>query len=102
MANLIRSAKSGNDWTQNELRAYNIHVVDQSFVEFFNQNQLPVPSVPPALRHFCETEDRRLAPDDATYALLHYLDLVQNPKEDLEAAVENFAFDLLEISSGKT
>ncbi|KAH9962220.1 hypothetical protein BC827DRAFT_1199768 [Russula dissimulans] len=78
MANLIRSAKSGNDWTQNELRAYNIQVVEQSLVEFFNQNQLP--PVPPTVRHFCETTDRALAPDDDTYKLLHYLDLAQNPK----------------------
>lgn len=50
MANLIRSAKSGNDWTQNELRAYNIQVVDQSFVEFFNQNQAYCPlSHPPSV-----------------------------------------------------
>ena len=69
MANLIRSAKSGNDWTQNELRAYNIQVVEQSLVEFFNQNQLP--SVPSALCYFCETMDRAPAPDDETYKLLH-------------------------------
>jgi hypothetical protein len=94
MANLIRSPKSGNDWTQNELRAYNIQVIEQSLVEFFNQNQLP--SVPPTVRHFCETTDRALAPDDDTYKLLHYLDLAQNPKVGQEAAVDNFAARLLE------
>ncbi|KAG8221628.1 hypothetical protein J3R82DRAFT_1906 [Butyriboletus roseoflavus] len=47
MANLIRSAKSGSDWTQHELRAYNIQMVEQSLVEFFNQNQLPRPFVRP-------------------------------------------------------
>lgn len=94
MANLIRSAKIGNDWTQNELRAYNIQVVEQSLVEFFNQNQLP--PVPPAVRHFCETTDRALAPDDDTYKLLHYLDLAQNPKVGQETSVDNFAARLLE------
>jgi hypothetical protein len=94
MANLIRSPKSGNDWTQNELRAYNIQVIEQSLVEFFNQNQLP--PVPPTVRHFCETTDRALAPDDDTYKLLHYLDLAQNPKVGQEAAVDNFAARLLE------
>jgi len=89
MANLIRSTKSGNDWTQNELRAYNIQVVEQLLVEFFNQNQLP--PVPPTVCHFCETTDRALAPDDDTYKLLHYLDLTQNPKVGQEAAVNNFA-----------
>ena len=38
MTNFIRTAKFGSDWTQNELRAYNIQVVEQSLVEFFNQN----------------------------------------------------------------
>jgi len=94
MANLIRSAKSGNDWTQNELRAYNIQVVEQSLVEFFNRDQLP--PLPLAVRHFCETTDRALAPDDDTYKLLHYLDLAQNPKVGQEAAVDNFAARLLE------
>jgi hypothetical protein len=95
MANLIRSAKSGNDWTQNELRAYNILVVELPLTEFFNQNQLP--PVPPTLRQFCETTDRALAPDDDTYKLLHYLDLAQNPKVGQEAAVDNFAARLLEM-----
>lgn len=102
MANLIRSAKCGNDWTQNELRAYNIQVVEQSLVEFFNQNELPL--VSPAVRHFCETTDRTLAPDDDTYKLLHYLDLAQNPKVGQEAAVDNFAarlLETLEYSSGR-
>ena len=102
MANLIRGAKSGNDWTQNELRAYNIQVVEQSLVEFFNQNELPL--VSPAVRHFCETTDRTLAPDDDTYKLLHYLDLAQHPKVGQEAAVDNFAARLLETlgySSGR-
>ena len=94
MANLIRSAKSGNNWTLNDLRAYNIQVVEQSLVEFFNQDQLP--PVPPSVRHFCETTDRALAPDDDTYKLLYCLDLAHNHKVGQEAAVDNFAARLLE------
>jgi hypothetical protein len=94
MANLIRSPKSGNNWTQNELRAYNIQVVEQSLVEFFNQNQLP--PVPHTICHFCVTTDRVLAPNDDTYKLLHYLDLAHDPKVGQEAAVDNFAARLLE------
>ena len=76
MANLIHNSKCSNYWNQNHLRSYNIQVVEQSLVEFFNQNQLP--PVPPTVHHFCETMDRALAPDDDTYKLLHYLNLVQN------------------------
>jgi hypothetical protein len=93
MANHIRSAKSGSDWTQNKLRAYNIQVVEQSLVEFFNLSQLPL--VPPAVRYFCETTDRFLAPDDDTYKLLHYFDLAKNPKIGQEAVVDSFIARLL-------
>jgi NADH dehydrogenase (ubiquinone) flavoprotein 1 len=41
MANITRSAKSGNDWTENELAAYNICVVEQSLVNFFGIDKLP-------------------------------------------------------------
>ena len=74
IANLIHSSKSSNYWNQNHLRPYNTQVIEQSLVEFFNQNQLP--SVPPTVRHFGKTMDRALARDDDTYKLLHYLDLV--------------------------
>ncbi|KAK2467959.1 hypothetical protein APHAL10511_000254 [Amanita phalloides] len=95
MANFIRSPKSGSDWTQNELQAYNIQVVEQSMVEFFNQDQLP--PVPPVVHHFCETTERALAPDDDTYKLLFHLNLTQNPKVGQEAAVDDtFAARLLE------
>lgn len=38
MANIIRSAKSGCDWTINELDAYNIHIVNKTEYEFFGEN----------------------------------------------------------------
>jgi hypothetical protein len=96
MANLICSAKCGNDWTQNELRVYNIQVVEQSLVKFFNQSQRRIRPLPPTLHNFCETTDRALAPDDDTYKLLHYFDLAHNPKVGQAAAIDNFAARLLE------
>lgn len=63
-------------------------------MKFFNQNQLP--PVPPTLRHFCETTDRALAPDDDTYKLLQHLDLAQNFKLSQKAAVDDFTARLLE------
>jgi len=35
MANLLRTAKSGSDWTRAELDAYNIAIVPQTKAEFF-------------------------------------------------------------------
>lgn len=38
MANIIRSAKSGSDWTFNERDAYNIIIRNQTAKDFFGQD----------------------------------------------------------------
>lgn len=45
MANIILSAKSGSDWTDNELTAFNIQVDSVDSTTFFNMAQLPDPLV---------------------------------------------------------
>lgn len=45
MTTLIRSTKSGSEWTKNELRAYNITVTPQNVATFFGNPILPQPSV---------------------------------------------------------
>ena len=45
MTTLIRSTKSGSEWTKNELRAYNITVTPQNVAAFFGNATLPQPSV---------------------------------------------------------
>ncbi|KAJ7720743.1 hypothetical protein DFH07DRAFT_946978 [Mycena maculata] len=87
MAHIIRTAKSGNDWTENDLAAYNIHA--QSLVDFFGIEKLP--SVPASLGAFITTKDRTNATDNDTYKLLHHLDLAHMPKVGQEAAVDLFA-----------
>ncbi|KZP22370.1 hypothetical protein FIBSPDRAFT_919371 [Athelia psychrophila] len=94
MANLSRTAKSGNDWTRNDLKAYNIEIVNQSIPTFFGMPQLP--ELPENLRSFADTQDRTEAADDATHKLLHYLDLAHNPKMGQELAVDTFAERLLQ------
>ena len=76
MTNLIRSAKSGSDWTYSELAPYNITVVSQTKPEFFGVNDLPVPAQPTIIG-FMAAEDRADAQDDDTKK---YLDLAVNPK----------------------
>ena len=49
MANIILSAKSGGDWTDNELTAFNIQVDTVDAATFFNTAQLPAPPVPPMI-----------------------------------------------------
>jgi len=46
MANLLRTAKSGSDWTRAELDAYNIAIVPQTKAEFFGTNDFPDPTEP--------------------------------------------------------
>jgi hypothetical protein len=96
MAKLLRTVKSGSDWTAHELRAYNITIVTQSKAEFFGTDNLPDPTEP-SISGFMTTESRQAAQDKdkRTKQLLHYLDLAMDPKAGQEAAVDNFAAELL-------
>ncbi|KAJ7584320.1 hypothetical protein C8J56DRAFT_950688 [Mycena floridula] len=96
MATIVRTAKSGSDWTSNELSAYNITIVPQSKEQFFGKTNFPNPTEP-SLAGFMSTETRQNAnnADKKTKQLLHYLDLAMNPKQGQEAAVDNFAAELL-------
>jgi len=93
MANLLRKAKSGNDWSQNELYAYNIVVELQDAATFFGVNPLPKPAVAGKLLNNVTAEDMV---DDANYKLLRYMDLAMHPPEG-ESAVDDFAVHLLTL-----
>ncbi len=47
MANIIRSAKSGSDWTRNELAAYHIECHREDPLTFFEVQALPHPQIDP-------------------------------------------------------
>jgi hypothetical protein len=96
MAQLLRTPKSGSDWTASELYiyAYNITVVPQTKMEFFGTVDLPEPGGP-SLAGFMVAETRQEVRDKRTKQLLHCLDLAMNPKVGQEAAVGNFAAELL-------
>jgi hypothetical protein len=49
MAQLIRSAKSGSDWSGNELFAFNIVIQDVDAATFFGAPQLPATTVSPVI-----------------------------------------------------
>jgi hypothetical protein len=48
-AQLIRSAKSGSDWTDHELFAFNIVIQDVDVATFFGASQLPPTTVSPII-----------------------------------------------------
>ncbi|KAK0191698.1 hypothetical protein F5146DRAFT_1112072 [Armillaria mellea] len=82
MANLVRSAKSPNDWTSNDLSAYNITVHRQSAETFFGHT--PNMAIPNAVNL-----------SDNTYRLLQYLDLATRTHCGQESAIHDFSKELL-------
>ncbi|KAL0954811.1 hypothetical protein HGRIS_014921 [Hohenbuehelia grisea] len=102
MASIIRSAKSGNYWTDNDLYAFNIQVVVRNVQQFFGIDQLPPPGIstvildnqtlPDGLRNLPKTHPGRK--DFNFFALLS--DIVSlGPGQ--ESSVDDFARFLLEM-----
>ena len=97
MANLIRSVKPGSDWTDNELRAYNIEVVPESVATFFGNSNLPPPTISPAiLAH--ETYPAAGLPHlpDDVRNFFDLLEAVMTPSEWWSAVVD-FSIHLLRL-----
>ena len=94
MAQLIRSAKSGSDWTDNDLFAFNIVTQDVGVATFFGAPHLPPTTISPvvlnnalrpALRAVISKEDR---------LFFKYLDRANIGEE---AAVDDFAGHILRM-----
>jgi hypothetical protein len=98
MANLLRLAKSGNDWTNNDLRAYNIDIREQDQHLFFG-GPLPECSGPVS---FIEYEDRVQGLDAPSLILVKCLDLAMKVLEGEESAVVYFATELLRVMGYET
>ncbi|KAG2355356.1 hypothetical protein BDR07DRAFT_1426395 [Suillus spraguei] len=94
-ARLIRSAKSGSDWTFNDLMAYNITVTPQSPEQFFRQNHgTPLGGVDPSLLN-PSLNDENIS--DAVFEYLGHLDLATNVTQ--ESFIDAFAQKTLQILS---
>lgn len=93
MAGIIRSAKPGSDWEDNESELYNIHLDFQDAQTFFGENSLPVLSVHEEVLTAATADE---AVDNATYRLLAQLDLAMMPTDPEETAVVDFAVALFE------
>ena len=95
MANLNRSAKSGSDWTSNDLKAYNITIDAQDAATFFGQPDLPAPAVNPQLLTTLSAADMI---DDSCFRVVKYMDLAMGPVPGEESAVDDFAMELLKAA----
>ena len=97
MANryLIRSAKSGNDWTTNDLLAYNIKVSSQSPDKFYGQPLPPVESLSSIDPNLLAGTLGTQGVSDETYRLLQYLDLASKANAGQDSAVDDVAKEIL-------
>jgi len=92
MANLIRSPKSGSDWTTSELIAYNIIVTTRTPHEFFLRNPTPLVGLDPSLIN--SAVDAENVPDH-TFRYLTHLDLATNAGQ--ESLIDDFARETLRL-----
>ncbi|KIJ42733.1 hypothetical protein M422DRAFT_170821 [Sphaerobolus stellatus SS14] len=97
MANIIRTAKSGSDWTVNELDAYNITIVSQDLATFFGSDVLPLPAHHPDLVDKVTADEME---DEDSYQVARYMDLAMNPIPGEESAVDDFVMQLLRTIRG--
>lgn len=94
MSDIIRSAKSGNDWTSNDLIAYNIAIRRQSSETFFGYKPNTIPdTIDPAFLTATIPPQDNLS--DGTYRLLQYLDVATRVNSGQESAIHDFAKELL-------
>ena len=87
MAILIRSPKSGSDWTMNDLAAYHIESHREQPLTFFGVQVLPQPQIHPEL---LTSLDAGQAIDDLNAELLNLLYMANAPRPG-ESAVNGFA-----------
>ena len=97
MANLIRSTKSKNDWSANELLAYNITVQRQGAIDFFGRELDPIDHLDPSL---LLSADPSVAADlsKEIYRFLAHLNLASRPNAGQESAVGDLAKSILEVT----
>jgi hypothetical protein len=91
MANLVRSAKSGSDWTRSDLDAYNILVHVEDTATFFGIPDLPQPQVDPEILNIESAENMIV---DKNAELINLLDIAMVPTGPEESAVDDFAVEL--------
>jgi hypothetical protein len=96
MATLIRSTKSGSEWTRNELRAFNITITHQKVATFFGNPTLPQPPVDRII-----LDNRQYPPDGIADKdnrnFFFYLEEAMATPPGEESAVADFTAHLLSL-----
>ncbi|KAE9398240.1 hypothetical protein BT96DRAFT_1020243 [Gymnopus androsaceus JB14] len=84
MSDLVRIARSANEWTSNELEAYNIQIAFQNAQTFFNETPLPAPSLHPEILTAQTAND---TVDEASWTVLCQLELAMTSWTSAEADI---------------
>ena len=92
MAKIPRKAKSGNDWDEVDLVAYNIRVEFQDAATFFETPRLPDPVL--KAKEVLEVTKASQTTTDDGYALLRVAEAATYPRQNQESAVHDFAAEL--------
>jgi hypothetical protein len=97
MANLIRSAKSGSEWSTNELLAYNIRVQQEDVVDFFGRELGSIDHLDPNL---LSSVDPSIASgfSKETYRFLAYLHLASRANHGQECDINSLSKSVLEVT----
>ncbi|KAF5376301.1 hypothetical protein D9615_008483 [Tricholomella constricta] len=97
-------AKSGSAWTDADLRLCNVNIVDVDIASFFGIQELPTPSVSPAVLNSKVSYPQQPQPSYTHTALtneerlfFHYLQAAMDPGPDQDAAVVDFTLHLLHL-----
>jgi hypothetical protein len=85
MANIIRSARSGSDWSENELVAFNIRIDTVDAATFFGNASLPPPSVSPVILNHIRMPAGPLAKTD--WQFFQYLRHASTRVDDFAAFI---------------
>ena len=92
MAKIPRKAKSGNDWDEVDLVAYNIRVEFQEAATFFETPRLPDPVL--KAKEVLEATKASQTTSDDGYALLRVAEAAMYPRQNEGSAVYDFAAEL--------
>lgn len=94
MANFVRCARSGDDWTINELLAFNIEVQHATTVTFFNTADLPEVSVPETILNNLHEPDAPVSKTERKF--FQYMQVAERAGSE-QPTPSDFTFFLLNL-----
>ena len=102
MANIIRSAKPGSQWSNNELSAYNITIQTQSVIDFFGQELPSIDHLDPNLLFSIQSNPPTRPPNGTSVDTLSFLNQLSwiwyHPNSLFPTTIPNFTWSVLRVT----